>query len=91
MELYYVLMTVILLKQPMSGSEKPGDVLISRLVGASDTLEDCRKAGPLTAAPIQKEGGDVVKVVTDCVKLPASIGEAQGFTPVDEIKEKKEK
>lgn len=82
--LWFVLLTIILQKPVIDGGpEKIGDVLKSSLVGASDTEADCEKAGAILAEKLAEIGGGSVVVVHDCVPLPASVGEAQGFEEID--------
>lgn len=78
--LWFVLLTIILQKPVTDGGpEKVGDVLKSSLIGASDTEADCKTAGAMLAEKLAEIGGGSVVVIADCVYLPASVGEAQGF------------
>jgi hypothetical protein len=81
-DLWFVLLTIILQKPVLDGGpEKIGDVLKSSLIGATITEAECQAAADATADAFYEIGGGSVAVVTNCVLLPASVGDAQGMEP----------
>jgi len=83
--LWFVLMTVIATTATVDGQAPayvPGDIVASSLLGGAETEAKCEVGAEILAAPIQAASGGSAKVVWDCVLMDASVGAAQGFTPV---------
>lgn len=86
--MYYVLLTIILLKPTVDGVEPkmvPGDIVKSSLLGAAETLERCEIAAKRTEEVFRQFSEPASTVAAHCVKLPAEIGDWQGFKPTSEL------
>lgn len=80
--LWYVLLTSILIEPQPGQTDNPGDFMFSQIMAATASEADCQRISVMLNNNLEIEGVGTIVAFAYCVRLPGNVAAARGWKEV---------